>query len=94
MQAFEQYPQIPEAQTVHAGITLVRKFKNLSSGMGHRLIARLSGIIIAIPFFYLPFAATHPPRTSDPPANLPTLVPRRRGDGWYVAERDCRSARR
>jgi cytochrome c oxidase assembly protein subunit 15 len=48
--AYEQYRLIPEAQTVHAGITL-GQFKGLYWWeWAHRLAGRLVGLVVAIPF--------------------------------------------
>jgi cytochrome c oxidase assembly protein subunit 15 len=86
LQAFEQYQQIPEAQTVHAGITLA-KFKNLFFWeWAHRLIARLVGLVIAIPFFYLLLKGRIRPSLRIPLANLPILVALQGVMGWYMVQ--------
>jgi cytochrome c oxidase assembly protein subunit 15 len=51
--AFERYQRIPEAQTVHAGLTLAQ-FKTLYWWEWiHRNLARLVGLVIALPYFVL-----------------------------------------
>ncbi|MBK8060085.1 MAG: COX15/CtaA family protein [Gemmatimonadetes bacterium] len=86
LHAFEQYQQIPEAQTVHAGITLA-KFKNLFFWeWAHRLIARLVGLVIAIPFFYLLLKRRIRPALRIRLANLPILVALQGVMGWYMVQ--------
>lgn len=51
--AWEGYQQIPEAQTVHAGLTL-EQFKRLYWWEWfHRILARVAGLVIAVPYFVL-----------------------------------------
>ena len=84
--AFEQYQQIPEAQTVHAGITLA-KFKSLFFWeWAHRLVARLVGLVIAIPFFYLLLRGRIRPSLRLRMANLPLLVTLQGAMGWYMVQ--------
>ena len=84
--AFEQYQQIPEAQTVHAGITL-DKFKSLFFWeWAHRLVARLVGLVIAIPFFVLLLRGCIRPSLRLRMANLPLLVTLQGAMGWYMVQ--------
>ena len=84
--AFAQYQQIPEAQTVHAGITLA-KFKNLYFWeWAHRLVARLVGLVIAIPFFFLLLKGRIRPSLRLRLANLPILVALQGVMGWYMVQ--------
>lgn len=83
-EAYQRYLLIPEAQTVHAGITLPQ-FKALFWWeWAHRLVARLAGLVIAAPFFLLWWRGRirrpHLPRL----ALLPALVAAQGGLGWYM----------
>ena len=50
--AYQQYQQIPEARTVHAGITL-SQFKALYWWeWAHRIAGRLVGLVVLIPFLW------------------------------------------
>ena len=52
-QAYQSYLRIPEAQTVHRGITLP-EFRTLFWWEWvHRVLARLVGLVLALPFFFL-----------------------------------------
>ncbi|HLG06597.1 MAG TPA: COX15/CtaA family protein, partial [Gemmatimonadales bacterium] len=52
-QAYQSYLRIPEAQTVHRGITLP-EFRTLFWWEWvHRVLARLVGLVLALPFFVL-----------------------------------------
>ena len=52
---FEQYKQIPEYKALHGGM-LLNEFKTIFYWeYGHRLIARLIGLISIIPLLYFTF---------------------------------------
>lgn len=85
-EAFAMYQQIPESQTVHAGITL-DKFKTLFFWeWAHRLVARLVGLVIAIPFFYLLLTGRLRPELRFRLASLPVLVLMQGVMGWYMVQ--------
>src|SRR5574338_1614764 len=52
-EAYARYLAIPEAQTVHRGITLASFQKLFWWEWTHRLLARGVGIVLAVPFFVL-----------------------------------------
>lgn len=84
--AFAQYQRIPEAQTVHAGITL-GEFKSLFFWeWAHRLVARLVGLVIAIPFLWLWFTGRIRPSLRLRLASLPVLVLAQGAMGWYMVQ--------
>jgi heme a synthase len=85
-EALTQFQQIPQAQTVHAGITLDR-FKVIYFWEWiHRVLARLVGLVIALPFFYLLLKRRLPPALRLRLANLPLLVGLQGGLGWYMVQ--------
>ncbi|MBL8961335.1 MAG: COX15/CtaA family protein [Gemmatimonadetes bacterium] len=84
--AFEAYRQIPEAQTVHRGITLAA-FKALYWWEWvHRILARLVGLVIAVPFFVLLMRRQIRPALQLRLANLPILVAAQGVLGWYMVQ--------
>jgi len=85
-EAFTQFQQIPQAQTVHAGITLDR-FKVIYFWEWiHRVLARLVGLVIALPFFYLILKRRLPPALRLRLAILPLLVGLQGALGWYMVQ--------
>ncbi len=52
-EAFQRYLAIPEAQTVHRGITLGQFQALFWWEWVHRLLARLVGLVLAVPYFVL-----------------------------------------
>ena len=85
-QAFESYQQIPEARTVHAGITLP-DFKRLYLWEWfHRILARVAGLVIAVPFFYLLARGAIPRSLLLRLGSLPILVLGQGVLGWYMVQ--------
>lgn len=84
--AYDRYLAIPEAQTVHAGITL-DGFKQLFWWEWvHRLLARLVGLVIAVPYFWLLVRGQLRPSLRLRLANLPILVTLQGVLGWYMVQ--------
>lgn len=84
--AFASYRQIPEAQSVHAGITLAQ-FKRLYLWEWfHRILARLAGLVIALPFFYLLIRGHIPRGLRLRLGTLPVLVLGQGVLGWYMVQ--------
>jgi cytochrome c oxidase assembly protein subunit 15 len=71
--AYQRYLAIPEAQTVHRGITL-HEFKGLFWWEWvHRMLARGVGLVLAVPFFVL-LMRRQIRRGCDRLANIPLLA--------------------
>jgi heme a synthase len=85
-EAFRQFQQIPQAQTVHAGITLERFKVIFFWEWIHRVLARLVGLVIALPFFYLLLTKRLRPSLRLRLANLPLLVGLQGAMGWYMVQ--------
>jgi cytochrome c oxidase assembly protein subunit 15 len=84
VKAYQQYQQIPEAQTVHAGITL-SQFKVLYWWeWAHRLAGRLVGLVVLIPFLWFWRQGTIPRDLLPRLASLPLLVGAQGALGWYM----------
>jgi len=84
IEAYQQYLQIPEAQTVHAGITLAQ-FKNLYWWeWAHRLAGRLVGVVVAIPFLFFWAKGRIPRELFARLLSLPLLVGAQGVLGWYM----------
>lgn len=83
-ETYERYLQIPEAQTVHAGIS-VQQFKRLYWWeWAHRLVARLVGLVAAVPFFFLWWRGRIRRSLVPRLALLPVLVAAQGALGWYM----------
>lgn len=83
-EAYQKYLLIPEAQTVHRGITLV-EFKTLFWWEWiHRNLARVVGLVIAAPFFWLLARRRLPLQWLPRMAVLPVLVAAQGALGWYM----------
>lgn len=83
---FQSYLQIPEAQTVHRGIT-IDQFKTLFWWeWAHRVVARLAGVVIALPFFVLAGRRAIPRHLMGRMALLPILVGAQGALGWYMVK--------
>jgi cytochrome c oxidase assembly protein subunit 15 len=83
-EAYERYLLIPEAQTVHAGITLAQ-FKNLYWWeWAHRLAGRLVGVMVAIPFLFFWMRRRIPNGLFGRLLSLPLLVGAQGVLGWYM----------
>lgn len=83
-QAYEQYQVIPEARTVHAGISLTQ-FQNLYWWeWAHRLAGRLVGIVVALPFLWFWRRGWISPALLPRLMALPLLVGAQGALGWYM----------
>ncbi|MBK8249459.1 MAG: COX15/CtaA family protein [Gemmatimonadetes bacterium] len=82
--AFTAYQQIPEAQTVHRGISL-EAFKSLFWWeWAHRIVARLAGLVMALPFLWLLARRQVPAGWMTRLAALPILTGAQGALGWYM----------
>lgn len=82
--AYASFLQIPQAQTVHQGITL-GAFKVLYWWEWvHRILARCVGLVIAVPFFWLLARGALPANLRLRLAMLPLLVAAQGALGWYM----------
>ncbi len=82
--SYQSYLRIPEAQTVHAGITLAQ-FKGLYWWEWvHRQVARLVGLMAALPFFVLWLTGRIRRSLLVRTASLPLLVGAQGALGWYM----------
>lgn len=84
--AFQQYQQIPEAQTVHAGISLAA-FKNLYWWeWAHRISGRVVGLVVALPFLVFWRRGLIPRSLFPRLLALPILVAAQGALGWYMVQ--------
>lgn len=82
--AFQRYLQIPQAQTIHKGITL-GAFKGIFWWEWvHRILARLVGMVIAVPYFWFLARRQFPSALRVRLASLPVLVAAQGALGWYM----------
>ena len=82
--AYAKFLEIPQAQTVHAGITMAA-FKVLYWWEWvHRLLARGVGLVIAVPFFWFWAKGQIPATLKLRLASLPVLVAAQGALGWYM----------
>ena len=82
--AYTRYLAIPEAQTVHQGITLAA-FKQLFWWEWvHRLLARGVGLVLTLPYFVLLLQGKIRPSLRVRLANLPLLAALQGAMGWYM----------
>ena len=85
-EAYARYLAIPEAQTVHRGITL-DSFKALYWWeWTHRMLARCVGLVLAAPFFVLLLRRRIRPGMRLRLMNLPLLAALQGGMGWYMVQ--------
>jgi cytochrome c oxidase assembly protein subunit 15 len=83
-QAYQRYQQIPEAQTVHAGITM-SQFKALYWWeWAHRLAGRVVGLVVLIPFLWFWRRGTIRRELFPRLVLLPILVGAQGALGWYM----------
>ena len=84
--AYQRYLQIPEAQTVHRGITLGQFQSLFWWEWVHRLLARAVGLVLAIPYFFLllrrRIRSAHRLRL----LLLPLLAAAQGALGWYMVK--------
>lgn len=82
--AFRSYLQIPQSQTIHRGITL-GAFKGIFWWEWvHRMLARLVGLVIAVPYFWFLARRQLPAALRVRLALLPVLVAAQGALGWYM----------
>ena len=85
-EAYQRYLAIPEAQTVHRGITLGQFQALFWWEWVHRLLARLVGLILALPYFVLlargDLRSAHRGRL----LLLPLLAAAQGALGWYMVK--------
>jgi cytochrome c oxidase assembly protein subunit 15 len=83
-EAYQQYLLIPEARTVHAGITL-DQFKTLFWWeWAHRLSGRLVGVVVAVPFLFFWARRWIPLGLFPRLVAIPLLVGAQGALGWYM----------
>ncbi|MGQ0764137.1 MAG: COX15/CtaA family protein [Gemmatimonadota bacterium] len=82
--AYEAYLAIPEAQTVHRGITLAQ-FKSLYWWEWlHRILGRVTGLVLAVPYLILLARGGIERRYRLRLALLPILTGAQGALGWYM----------
>ncbi|MBA4070569.1 MAG: heme A synthase [Gemmatimonas sp.] len=82
--AYAKFQEIPQAQTLHAGISMAA-FKVLYWWEWlHRLLARGVGLVIAVPFFWFWAKGQIPASLTLRLASLPVLVAAQGALGWYM----------
>jgi cytochrome c oxidase assembly protein subunit 15 len=84
--AYARYLAIPEAQTVHRGITLASCQQLYWWEWAHRMLARGVGLVLAVPFFVLLLRRRIRPRMRLRLMNLPLLAALQGGMGWYMVQ--------
>ena len=83
-EAYQQYQRIPEAQTVHAGLTL-SQFKALYWWeWAHRIAGRLVGLVVLLPFLWFWRRGVIRRELFPRLASLPLLVGAQGVLGWYM----------
>jgi cytochrome c oxidase assembly protein subunit 15 len=83
-EAYAKFLEIPQAQTIHAGITL-EAFKGIFWWEWiHRIAARLVGLVIAVPFFWFWAKGQLPASLRARLAMLPVLTLAQGALGWYM----------
>ncbi len=84
--AYQRYLTIPEAQTVHRGITMA-EFRSLFWWeWAHRVLARVVGLVLAVPFFVLLVRRRIRPGMRLRLMNLPLLAALQGAMGWYMVQ--------
>ena len=84
--AYERYLAIPEAQTVHRGITLSQFQRLFAWEWVHRLLARVVGLILALPYFVLLARGRIRPGYRLRLLLLPVLAAAQGVMGWYMVK--------
>ncbi|MBM3907865.1 MAG: COX15/CtaA family protein [Gemmatimonadetes bacterium] len=83
-EAYAKFLAIPQAQTIHAGITLA-EFKGIFWWEWiHRIAARVVGLVIAVPFFWFWAKGRLPKPLVGRLAILPVLTLAQGALGWYM----------
>ncbi|NOT07334.1 MAG: heme A synthase [Gemmatimonadales bacterium] len=84
--AYRRYLAIPEARTVHRGITLGGFQALFWWEWVHRLLARLVGLVLAAPYFVLLFRDDLRPAHRRRLLLLPVLAAAQGALGWYMVK--------
>lgn len=84
--AYRRYLAIPEAKTVHRGITLDQFRRLYWWEWVHRLLARLVGLILAVPYFVLLARGRLRPGHRGRLLLLPVLAAAQGILGWYMVQ--------
>lgn len=82
--AYRRYLLIPEAQTVHRGITLAQFQRLFAWEWVHRLLARVVGLILALPYVVLLAQGRIRAGYRARLALLPVLAAAQGALGWYM----------
>ncbi len=83
-EAYQAYLKIPEAQSVHRGITLPQFRTLFWWEWAHRLVARIAGLVMALPFLWLLIRRRIPPGWGLRLGALPVLTLAQGALGWYM----------
>ena len=84
--AYQRYLAIPEAQTVHRGITLGQFQALFWWEWVHRLLARLVGLVLALPYFGFLVRGQIRPEHRRRLLLLPVLAAAQGVLGWYMVK--------
>ena len=84
--AYQRYLAIPEAQTVHRGITLAQFQRLFAWEWVHRLLARVVGLILALPYFVLLAQGRIRAGYRARLLLLPVLAAAQGAMGWYMVK--------
>ncbi len=85
-QAYQRYLEIPEARTVHRGITLGQFQSLFWWEWVHRLLARLVGLVLALPYFWFLARGQLRPAHRRRLLLLPLLAAGQGVLGWYMVK--------
>ena len=85
-QAYQKYLEIPEARTVHRGITLSQFQALFWWEWVHRLLARLVGLVLALPCFWFLARGHLRPGHRSRLLLLPVLAAAQGVLGWYMVK--------
>ena len=85
-EAYQRYLAIPEAQTVHRGITLGQFQALFWWEWIHRLLARLVGLVLAVPYFVFLARRQIRPGLRGRLLLLPVLAAAQGVLGWYMVK--------
>jgi cytochrome c oxidase assembly protein subunit 15 len=85
-EAYQHYLDIPEAQTVHRGITLGQFQALFWWEWVHRLLARLVGLVLALPYFWFLARGHLRPAHRGRLLLLPMLAAAQGALGWYMVK--------
>jgi len=85
-EVYQRYLAIPEAQTVHRGITLGQFQVLFWWEWVHRLLARLVGLVLAVPYFVLLARGHLRPAHRGRLLLLPVLAAAQGALGWYMVK--------